>query len=155
MKMSAAAIKKYPKFHRYVRIDIPKVASVKAIVSEIKNFSGSTTTKTITNALKWGQEPTIEIVNNLVCAGSNAYGCYAWGSDILQIDQDLVTDFEAGKGTVKNAKGQRVYLVGVTLLHELTHWADAQDGTDDAVPGDPSNEEGNAYEKAVYGKVLG
>jgi len=51
--------------------------------------------------------------------------------------------------------GKKVYLVGVTILHELTHWADAQDGVDDAVPGDPSNEEGEAYEKGVYGEVLG
>ena len=83
-----------------------------------------------------------------------AYGCYSWGSNEIQIDEDLVKDFEAGKGIVKNAAGKQVYLVGATLLHELTHWADAQDGVDHPVPGDPSNEEGNAYEKGVYGKIL-
>ena len=63
-------------------------------------------------------------------------------------------EFEAGKGLRATTSGKQVYLVGVTLLHELTHWADAQDGHDDAVPGDPGNEEGEAFERAVYGGVI-
>ena len=155
MYLDAATVTKYPKLHYYLRVDMPKVANVNAIVSEIKKHSGATSRKTIKDALKWGNTPRIEVVDNLVCAGVKAYGCYAWGGDVLQVDKALVEDFEAGKGIVKNSKGQRVYLLGVTILHELTHWADAQDGVDDLVPGDPSNEEGNAYEKGVYGKVLG
>lgn len=155
MKMSADTIKKYPKLHYYVRVNIPEVAEVKAIISNIKKLAGKTPRKTIKEALAWGKGPTIKVVPNLVCAGVNAYGCYSWGSDEIQIDEGMVKDFEAGKGVVKTKNGKRVYLVGVALLHELTHWADAQDGVDDAVPGDPSNEEGNAYEKAVYGKILG
>lgn len=155
MKMSADTIKKYPKLHYYVRVNIPEVAEVNAIISNIKKLAGKTPRKTIKEALVWGKKPTIKVVPNLVCAGVNAYGCYSWGSDEIQIDEDMVKDFEAGKGVVKTKNGKRVYLVGVTLLHELTHWADAQDGVDDAVPGDPSNEEGNAYEKGVYGKILG
>jgi hypothetical protein len=104
--------------------------------------------------LKWGNAPQINVVSGLVCAGVEAFGCYTWGSDEISIDEDMVKDFEAGKGKVKKTDGRLVYLVGATLLHELTHWADAQDGVDDPVPGDPTNEEGNAYEKAVYGKVL-
>jgi zincin-like metallopeptidase toxin 3 of polymorphic toxin system len=154
MRMDEATFKAYPKLHYYVRVNMPDVANVKAIVSAIKKLAGTTSRSTIKEALKWGEGPTIEVVSDLVCAGKKAYGCYAWGSDVLQIDEDMVKDFEAGKGVVKNAAGKRVYLVGATLLHELTHWADAQDGTDDPVAGDPSNEEGNAYEKAVYGKVL-
>ena len=44
--------------------------------------------------------------------------------------------------------GKLVYLVGVTLLHELAHWADDQDGVD------TSGEEGELYEKDVYGKLV-
>ena len=155
MKLTEDVIKQYPKFHYYVRVNIPQVAEVNAIISTIKKLAGKTPRETIKNALAWGKEPTIKVVPNLQCAGDDAYGCYEWGSDEIQIDEDLVKDFEAGKGLVTTKQGKLVYLVGVTLLHELTHWADAQDGIDDAVPGDPSNEEGNAYEKAVYGKVLG
>jgi Metallopeptidase toxin 3 len=155
MKMTAAAIKAYPKLHRYLRVDMPKVANVKAIMSQIKKLSGKTPTATIKEALKYGTDPSITIVPGLVCAGVQAYGCCALGSNEIRIDEQLVKDFEAGKGLVKNAKGQQVYLVGATLLHELTHWADGMDGVDDPIPGDPTNEEGNAFEMGVYGKILG
>jgi hypothetical protein len=153
--MDDQTIQDHPKMHYYVRVNMPDVANVKAIVNQIKKLAGATSNEPIKNAMKWGEEPRLEVVDDLWCAGVKAYGCYSWGSDVLQIDKDLVDDFEAGKGIVKNAAGKRVYLLGATILHELTHWADAQDGVDDAVPGDPSNEEGNAYEKGVYGKVLG
>ncbi|PCJ16182.1 MAG: hypothetical protein COB04_11580 [Gammaproteobacteria bacterium] len=45
-------------------------------------------------------------------------------------------------------------VAGVTLLHELTHWADAKDGKDDPVPRDPTNEEGEAFEIEVYGQII-
>lgn len=154
VKLDDATIRKYPKLHYYVRVNMPEVANVKAIISQIQTLSGATSRATIKNALKWGADPMIAIVPNLVCAGVAAYGCYAWGGNEIQVDEDLVKDFEAGKGVVKNAAGKRVYLLGATLLHELTHWADAQDGIDNPVPGDPGNEEGNAYERGVYGKVL-
>jgi hypothetical protein len=154
MKMDEATIKKYPKLHYYVRVNMPEVAYVNAIISAIKKLAGTTSRATIKDALKWGNAPQINVVSNLECAGDKAFGCYTWGSDEISIDEDMVKDFESGKGKVKKTDGKLVYLVGATLLHELTHWADAQDGVDDPVPGDPTNEEGNAYEKAVYGKVL-
>ncbi|MGH7469779.1 MAG: hypothetical protein ACRENP_17655 [Longimicrobiales bacterium] len=154
MKLERATIEKYPNLHYYVRVNMPEVRNVTAIVSQIKRLSGSTKRATIMKALKWGEAPTVKVVSGLVCAGVKAYGCYSWGSAEIQIDEDLVKDFEAGKGLAKNASGKRVYLLGATLLHELTHWADAQDGVDNPVPGDPLNEEGNAFEKGVYGKVL-
>lgn len=154
MKLDEATIKAYPRTHYYVRVNMPEVANVNAIVSQIRKLAGKVSSQTIKNALKWGQGPTISVVPNLICAGDKAYGCYAWGSNVIEVDEALVKDFEAGKGVVKNAAGKRVFLLGVTLLHELTHWADAQDVTDDPVPGDPGNEEGNAYERGIYGKVL-
>lgn len=154
MRLDEATIKAFPKMHYYVRVNMPEVANVNAIVTQIQSLAGKVSKQTIKDALKWGQGPSITVVPGLVCAGTKAFGCYSWGASTLRVDEDLVKDFEAGKGLVKNAAGKRVYLLGVTLLHELTHWADAQDVTDDPVPGDPSNEEGNAYERGVYGKVL-
>lgn len=155
MQISDDTAKKFPKLRYYVKVNMPQVAEVNTIVNAIQKLAGKTTKETIKNALKWGQGPTITVVKDLRCAGKKAYGCYKWNSNELRIDEQLVKDFEAGKGLVTMKNGKKVYLVGVTLLHELTHWADAQDGVDDAVPGDPSNEEGEAYEKAVYGDVLG
>jgi len=154
MKIDAATIKKYPKFTYYLQVNMPEIANIKAIISVIKKLSGTTSRATIKKALKWGQLPTIKVVPNLVCAGVKAYGCYSWGSDEIKIDEGMVKDFESGKGKAINSEGKKVYLVGATLLHELTHWADAKDGVDDPVPKDPTNEEGNAFEKGVYGKVL-
>ncbi len=155
MQMSDDTIKKYPKLHYYLKVNMPQVAEVHKIINAIQKLAGKVTKETIKNALKWGQGPTIQVVHNLMCAGKKAYGCYSWGSNVLRIDEKLVKDFEAGKGFVAMKNGKKVYLVGVTILHELTHWADAQDGVDDAVPGDPTNEEGEAFEKGVYGEVLG
>ena len=148
MKLDEATITAYPKFHYYVRENMPEVANVSAIVSQMRKIAGKVSAATVKNALKWGQGPTISVVDNLMCAGVKSYGCYSFGADVLRIDKQLVLDFEAGKGLVKTAHGKLVYLVGVTILHELTHWADAQDGVNAA------GEDGNAYEQGVYGKVL-
>lgn len=154
MQMSESLAKKFPKLNYYVKVNLPQVAEVNIIVNAIQKLAGKTTRETIKNALKWGQGPTITVVKDLRCADKKAYGCYKWGSDEIRIDEQLVKDFEAGKGLVTLKNRKKVYLVGVTLLHELTHWADAQDGVDDLVPGDPANEEGAAFEKAVYGDVI-
>ena len=159
MRMTEETIKKFPKLHYYVRVDMPKVATVNAIISEIQKQAGisppgvkakkTITEKQIKDALAWGKGPVVTVVPNLVCAGVKAYGCFSSGKDELRIDEKMVKEFEAGKGKVKTKSGKLVYLVGATLLHELTHWADDFDKIDNPV------EEGNAYEKAVYGKVLG
>jgi hypothetical protein len=148
MRLDEQTIKDYPKMHYYVRVNMPQVANVQAIVSQIHKIAGKVDKATIKNALKWGEGPTIKVVDNLMCAGAKSYGCYSFGSDVLRVDKALVEEFEAGKGLVKTAHGKLVYLLGVTILHELTHWADAQDGDNAA------GEDGNAYERGVYGKVL-
>ena len=71
------------------------------------------------------------------------------------VNETTVAEYEAGEGQVKVSKGRAVDLIGVTLLHELTHWADAQDGVDDPVPYGTTEEEGDALEIAVWGRVLG
>lgn len=155
MKMSAADIKAYPKFSSYVKKDMPKLMAVNNIVDAMKKFAGTTTKITIKNSLLWNSGPAIKIVKNLICAGSRSYGCYrVWGGSTIEIDESLVKDFELGKDLRKTKWGSLVSVAGVTLLHELTHWADAKDGVDDPVPGDPLNEEGNAFELAVYGKIM-
>ena len=149
MKMSAETIKKFPRLHYYVRVNMPEVAEMNAIINEIQKQAGTIKKQEIRDALKWGKGPTVTVVPNLMCAGVKSYGCFRSGKDELRIDEAMVDDFEAGKGRVKNSSGKRVFLVGATLLHELTHWADAKDGKDNPV------EEGDAFERAIYGKVLG
>lgn len=145
----------YPRFARYVREEMPAFAEMDDIVDTIHGLSGATPREAIVDALQWGKGPSISIVKRLVCAGGPAYGCYTWGGNLIMINEFTVAEYEAGRGQVKVTKGREVDMIGVTLLHELTHWADAQDGVDDPIPDDPTNEEGEAFERAVYGRVLG
>lgn len=155
MKMSPADIAAHPKFHQYIKNEMPKMVHVNPIISAIKKFSGATSRFSIKQALTWGTEPSIEIVTSLHCDAVSAYGCYpVWGGNKIQIDRNLVRAFEAGRDKRLTTSGLLVSVAGATLLHELTHWADAKDGFDNPVPGDPLNEEGNAFELEVYGKIL-
>ena len=155
MRLDNRMIVAYPRFALYVEEEIPAFAEDDEIIDTIHGLAGTTPRQVIVDALQWGQGPQISIIKRLVCAGGPAYGCYTWGSNLLMVNEITVAEYEAGRGQVKVTKGRQVDLIGVTLLHELTHWADAQDGVDDPVPGDPSNEEGNAFERAIYGRVLG
>ena len=51
-------------------------------------------------------------------------------------------------GYCTNFGGASTLLLGATILHELAHWGDDQDGKD--IPG----EEGNMFETAAYGRVI-
>ena len=150
MQMRAADIKKFRKFAAYVSVKMPEVAKVDVIISEIQKQAGTIDKKTIKEALLWGKGPMIKIVPGLKCGGDSALGCFKPDShsNEIEIGEETVREFESGKGLRKTPKGQHVFLVGVTLLHELTHWADDQDGVD--TPG----EEGEAFEKAIYGGVI-
>jgi len=146
MKMLPGDITKYPKFYQYVSTAIPTVRSMPFIINALKKFSGNASDKVIKDALSWNMIPENEIVPGLICAGSAASDCFRSGSNTLQIKEERVAEFEAGKGLKHTATGKLVYYVGVTLLHELCHWAN--DGT-----GKP-DETHEKFEQALYGKII-
>lgn len=88
--------------------------------------------------------PYIKIVNLTGALGEFTPGIK---SNEIRLHTQVALDFEAGKG-IRKARVGNVYLVGVTLLHELIHWCDDQDGIDR--PG----EEGEEFENLVYGRVV-
>lgn len=141
MQMSKEDIKNYPKLYQYVSCQIPLVAGVGVIVNAIKKLAGTIERSKITEALKWGKGPMLKIVV------MSDYGEFSpgIGSNELRLQKAMVEKFEKGKGMVTAPNGKKVYLVGVTILHELTHWADDQDGVDTA------GEEGNQFEDIIYG----
>lgn len=143
MRMLPADEKLYARFARYVRLDMPSVASVPAILQAMSKIGQINQLKLMT-ALKWGSGPMIK-VTPLV----GAYGEFTPGvkSNEIRIDVKIVKDFEAGKDK-RLARAGNVHLVGVTLLHELVHWGDDQDGVDR--PG----EEGEEIEKFLYGGII-
>lgn len=64
-------------------------------------------------------------------------------SNEIRISKSLVEQFERSGGSRKFT-----LLVGASILHELSHWGDDQDGVD--IPG----EEGNLFETDAYGHVI-
>lgn len=149
MRMDPADIKRFPKMRYYVSINIPQVAKVGVIINTIQDISGTIEKQTIKDALLWNKDPVIKIVKGLGALGAFSPNT---SSNEIRVDEDLVKQFESGKGLRKTPKGQLVYLLGVTLLHELTHWADDQDGVD--FEGGSDGEEGNEFERRIYGGVI-
>jgi len=143
MKMSPADQTKYPKLKQYASKSIPEVIKVPSIVHAM-NKVGQLKRQRFKTAITWGQGPLLKITPLV-----GAYGEFTpnTGSNEIRIQTQIVEDFEKGRG-VKKSRAGKVYLVGVTLLHELVHWGDDQDGADR--PG----EEGEEFEKLVYGWVI-
>ena len=143
MRMLPADIRRYPKLAFYVRINLPQVMKVPAIVKAMNSIANLNQAQ-LRTALQWGIGPVIKITNL-----SGNYGEFSPGvkSNEIRINTALVTDFENGLGR-RMSKSGNVSLVGVTLLHELVHWGDDQNGIDR--PG----EEGEEFERLVYGSVI-
>jgi hypothetical protein len=76
----------------------------------------------------------------------SAVGCYTVDSNVIEVELDIVKEFEAGKGLRRTAYGHLVYYVGVTLLHELCHWANDGTGASDLTH--------EKFEQALYGGVV-
>lgn len=146
MKMDPADIKTYPKFHQYVSTSIPTVRNMPFIIKTLKKFSGNSSETKIKEALEWNKGPAISLITGLMCGTVEAVGCYTDGVNVIEVEEDIVKKFEAGKGLKKTATGKLVYYVGVTLLHELCHWAN--DGT-----GKPDQTH-EKFEQTLYGKVI-
>jgi hypothetical protein len=147
MQLSRADIKKYPKFAKYVSLRMPEVAREATIINKIQSLSGTITKAKIKEALEWGKGPMVKVAD----LGDSVNGEFTpdEGSNEIRINRKRVEQFEAGKGLERTAYGRLVYVVGTILLHELTHWADDQDGVDTA------GEEGKMFEEAIYGKDMG
>jgi len=147
MKLKSTDRTRYPKFAKYVKESMPKVADVESIVKAFQKF-GQIDRTTLRRALKWEELPNINIAPD-----PDNYGSFNGeiDPDTINLDSETVQKFEDGHGITKTAFGKDIYLIGAKLLHELVHWADHRDGIDYT---DDGGEEGALFEKAVYGKVL-
>ena len=146
MKMTATDMDNHPKLKYYVSVNIPQVRSVPSIIKALKKFSGNTSEETIKEALLWNKGPTIEIVDGLDCGGVLASGCYTTGVDKIEVEKLDVDNFETGKDLKHTESGKLVYYIGVTLLHELCHWANDGTGEEDFTH--------EKFEQALYGRII-
>ncbi|MEJ2326984.1 MAG: hypothetical protein P8Y25_09280 [Chromatiaceae bacterium] len=150
MIISAADQTRFPRFTRYVRHSLPTIANIRAMRRAFRRYAQMNRT-TLQNALAWGNQPRLSIVAIASPSGTFINGQFTpnIGSNTIELNEILVSAFEAGAPPnlvyAYNADGERMPRVGVTILHELVHWGDDQDGVD--YPG----EEGELFEQAVYG----
>jgi hypothetical protein len=143
MQMTAADQRAYPKLKYYVKNSLPQVVDVPAIVNAMRKI-GQLTKSDLQKAVQWGSGPMLKIVT-MSDLGQFSPGI---GSSELRLQKAMVEEFEAGNGTRKTAKNRDVFLVGVTILHELVHYGDDQDSIDHP------DEEGEVFERMVYGAVI-
>ena len=149
MTLSALDQKTFPKLKQYMRDALPKVVNVPVIVKAMEEIGQINKARLVT-VLKFGEGPTVTVVKDLKDSdGNKVFGLFKpnIGSNEIKIDEAMVKEFEAGRG-LRTARAGKVYLVGVTLLHELIHWGDDQDGVD------REGEEGEEFERKVYGSVI-
>ena len=150
MIIAAADRVLYPRFTRYVRHSLPTIANIGSMRRAFLRFA-QMDRATLQRALAWGNQPTLSIQALVSPPGSFLNGEFTpdSGSDEIRLNVLLVDAFETGAphqlAFTRNADGQQMPRVGVTILHELVHWGDDQDGID--FPG----EEGELFEAAVYG----
>ncbi len=154
MKLSDEDQKNHPQLTQYVRYSMPQVINVGVIVKAVHEH-GLLSVDEFKKALTWGEPPLIKIADSSVvkCGTVNSwYGCNRNDQEI-EVDLETVTTFEKGgigANVDKNAAGKNVYLLGVTLLHELCHWGHKLKKT-----AETAGHAGDLYEKAAYGRVLG
>jgi len=140
MNMDTVDQKNYPNLKYYVKNYLPKVQVIPKIANALLK-NGEIMKRNIRVVLAWGNQPTIKVV----VMAKNQCGEFTPNSksNEIRISKSLVDEFEISGGAIKIT-----HLVGATILHELAHWGDDQDGKD--IPG----EEGNLFETAAYGRVI-
>ncbi len=140
MNISIVDQKNYPNLTQYVKNQLPKVKAIPKIANALAK-NGEIMKKSLGVVLLWGTQPTIKIVY----MPKNQCGEFTPNSksNEIRLSKSLVEEFEKSGGSRK-----ATLLLGATILHELAHWGDDQDGKD--IPG----EEGNLFESAAYGMVI-
>jgi len=153
MRMNADQIRDYAEFAKYVRTALPNVVRDKKIMEAIKNNSGATEA-IIKKGLTWSSGPLVNVNKALVPQqrGGKVYtptGGYKLHSNTIDVSLLDVGRYQTGQDIRETVRGQ-VHLITVILLHELTHWAREQSGTEES----PGVEDGFEFETEVYGKVI-
>ena len=152
MIMSGADQVTFSKLARYVRVELPKIADIDVMARAYLRYA-QMNRATLRRALKWGNQPTLVFEPMSTASGSFQGGFFIpdIGSNELHINSHLADAFEAGGPprlfTTRNGRGQPFPLIGTSILHELVHWGDDQDGIDFA------GEEGDQFEQDVYGRA--
>lgn len=110
---------------------------------------GELNTDAFREALRWDNDPLIEVVAGLAACASFS----AAKPDRIELREQIFLDFEAGRGYLRSVHGF-VPALGVNILHEMCHWGDMRDGVQQTNADGTLFEEGQAFELTVYGRDL-
>ncbi len=146
MVMSAADQTAHPKLKALVQNRIPLAANDKRLTAALTTAGTNTgaTKRDIAADLAWGAGPTVKVA---VLSGAVGEFSPGIGSKELRVHKPTV-EAHQNEADASRIPGHELYLED-TILHEYTHYLDDQDGTDRA------GEEGEEFENAAYGKVIG
>ena len=140
--------KDFPRLANYLSDEIQSIALNNKIMNALVKYSGLST-KEIKDALEWGEGPTISVTNL-----EGAFGQFSMniGSNELILDVDMVNLLE---NSDKNTSDVYLFMVAVTILHELTHYGVDKSGLDYwDVSTLRAAEHGEFFERAAYGKEI-
>lgn len=151
--MTASERKLFPQLYRYLRYSMPECAHISLIVNNLVAYGGMTVPQA-RHALHWGTDPFVFVFDpsNRRCANLSGHAkcCFDPANpndiDINPKDYNL---FFLGKGMGYTARGLRVPIVGVALLHALCHWGNHKNSITEV------SDEGFRFEQATYGRVIG
>ena len=137
---------KYGKLQVLVSTVLPAYRTNQFVIDTIQKIAGAICKEDIKDALIWNQGPLAKVDD----LSDGKLGLFIAGihSDVLYIDRKVVVGRQEGNGKRYTPSGDLVELATVVLLHELTHWADDQDGNH--APG----EAGFLFEKQVFGGIV-
>jgi hypothetical protein len=140
----------FPKLARYVRYELPKVASIDVVANGFLRWA-QMDRATLQRALTWDNQPTLMFRPMPTTIDRLVSGEFSPPNE-LHINTALAAAFEAGAPpwlfTMRNARGDPFPLIGAIILHELVHWGDYWDDINQIeFPG----EEGNQFMIDVYG----
>jgi hypothetical protein len=113
-------IKKYPKFTELVKNIYENSYKVPKLLNWLKGYS-NLSDQALFNTLQFNQGPTIVItdLNGPDWGGTSRYGHFDRDKKIIEIDKNLVTNYE--NGIFKNGDAYTIFLAA-TLLHETVHY---------------------------------
>ncbi|HRF79834.1 MAG TPA: RHS repeat-associated core domain-containing protein, partial [Flavobacteriales bacterium] len=138
---------RYPRLTNYLKHGIQDITNNPKIMRALMKHSELSEAQ-IKEALKYGEGPTIRSA-----ALEGGYGEFSpgIGSDELRISSTLLDKLESASGADREST---LFLAGVTILHEFTHYGDDQDGVQQVDASGRKIEEGNAFERDAYGAVI-
>ena len=140
--LSKEQAKKYPRLNLYLQKGIQGILDNPKIMHALR-VAGRFTNEQIKEMVTYGQGPTINVTPL-----ESQYGFFISGinSTTLNIDEYTVNELE-------NAEGfdavESLFFIGVTILHEFSHYGDDLAGNPEE-----DREDGEVYEKNAYGIVI-